>query len=145
MNRVNEGGFTLVEILVSVVVAVVFIGAIAQAYIYLSRNLEWQKVHAAAMAAANVNLEKYRTKETLKAAGFDCSVHKASNKFTKALTADTEKEPTPTGRIYQSQTINAWAMSNDCEYGNITVESVLEYKTHPSAPVETARQSTYAR
>ena len=65
MNK-SEGGFTLVEVLVSVFVASIVIGVLAQSYIYATRSFEWRKLRSVAIMIANVNLERYKRIKNLK-------------------------------------------------------------------------------
>jgi len=62
----SEGGFTLVEVLVSVFVASIVIGVLAQSYIYATRSFERRKLHSVAVMIANVNLERYKRIKNLK-------------------------------------------------------------------------------
>ena len=147
MSR-SDGGFTIVEVLVAVVVAVIFIGSAAQAYIYLSRSLEWQKVHAAASSAANMNLTRYRYIKTLESVGFQCANHHTGNRFRRILTAANDTAIAPPGRSFVEQKIEAYTTpGRSCDGSNFVVlESTVRYKVHESSPnIEEAKQVIYAR
>ncbi len=142
----DEGGFTLVEVLVAVAVSVVFVGVSAQAYVYLSRSLEMQKVHASASEAVNINLERYRHIRSLESLGFRCATHNSANKFEHILGAG-DTVPAPPGRIFVEQKITAYTTpGSGCSGNYVVLESAIQYKTHAAAQtVDTARQVIYAR
>ena len=87
----SEGGFTLVEVLVSVFVASIVIGILAQSYIYATRSFEWRKLRSVAIMIANVNLERYKRIKNLKEAGFECEINDSVTKFQKSLTNKGDK------------------------------------------------------
>lgn len=147
----SEGGFTLVEVLVSVFVASIVIGILAQSYIYATRSFERRKLHSVAVMIANVNLERYKRIKNLKEAGFKCEINNSVNKFQKSLTnkGDRFNEDFDLPEIKHSsinQKIVAYAStSKGCDI-RVVVESVVEYKNHPNATdVETVKQVIYAQ
>ena len=147
----SEGGFTLVEVLVSVFVASIVIGVLAQSYIYVAKSFEWRKLRSVAIMIANVNLERYKRIKKLKEAGFECEINNSVNKFQKSLTnkGDRFNEDFNLPEIKHSsinQKIVAYTTtSKGCDI-RVVVESVVEYKNHPNATdVETVRQVIYAQ
>jgi hypothetical protein cdiviTM7_02904 len=147
----SEGGFTLVEVLVSVFVASIVIGVLAQSYIYVAKSFEWRKLRSVAIMIANVNLERYKRIKKLKEAGFECEINNSVNKFQKSLTnkGDRFNEDFNLPEIKHSsinQKIVAYTTtSKGCDI-RVVVESVVEYKNHPNATdVETVKQVIYAQ
>lgn len=147
----SEGGFTLVEVLVSVFVASIVIGVLAQSYIYATRSFEWRKLHSVAIMIANVNLERYKRIKNLKEAGFECAINNSVNKFQKSLTdkGDRFNEDSNLPEIKHSsinQKIVAYTTTSTGCDSYVVVESVVEYKNHPNATdVETVKQVIYAQ
>ena len=147
----SEGGFTLVEVLVSVFVASIVIGILAQSYIYATRSFEWRKLRSVAIMIANVNLERYKLIKNLKEAGFECEINDSVTKFQKSLINKGDKfnEDFNLTEIKNSsinQKIVAYTSpSKGCD-NYVVVESVVEYKNHPNATdIETVKQVTYAQ
>lgn len=147
----SEGGFTLVEVLVSVFVASIVIGILAQSYIYATRSFERRKLHSVAVMIANVNLERYKRIKNLKEAGFKCEINNSVNKFQKSLTdkGDRFNEDSNLPEIKHSsinQKIVAYTTTSTGCDSYVVVESVVEYKNHPNATdVETVKQVIYAQ
>ena len=147
----SEGGFTLVEVLVSVFVASIVIGVLAQSYIYATRSFEWRKLHSVAIMIANVNLERYKRIKNLKEAGFECAINNSVNKFQKSLAdkGDRFNEDSNLPEIKHSsinQKIVAYTTTSTGCDSYVVVESVVEYKNHPNATdVETVKQVIYAQ
>ena len=139
------------EVLVSVFVASIVIGVLAQSYIYATRSFEWRKLHSVAIMIANVNLERYKRIKNLKEAGFECAINNSVNKFQKSLTdkGDRFNEDSNLPEIKHSsinQKIVAYTTTSTGCDSYVVVESVVEYKNHPNATdVETVKQVTYAQ
>lgn len=139
------------EVLVSVFVASIVIGVLAQSYIYATRSFEWRKLHSVAIMIANVNLERYKRIKNLKEAGFECAINNSVNKFQKSLAdkGDRFNEDSNLPEIKHSsinQKIVAYTTTSTGCDSYVVVESVVEYKNHPNATdVETVKQVIYAQ
>lgn len=138
MSISREGGFTIVEILVAVVVAVLFIGMFLQGYSFALATLEAQQRNITATFVANANLLKYRFKKSMPQ--FNCILHtKPENGLVLLSDSSSNREQIPPGNYggYFSQKVVAYTrhredivndknLSADCD-GIITVESTVVY------------------
>lgn len=136
--RQTDEGFTIVEVIVAIIIAVLFIGIFLQGFAFASATIESNNRKAAATLVANSNLLKYRFKDHL--IGFDCRIHLDANSGLVVLNnSSANKEPIPTGNYggYFSQKVVAYTRhrdnpasntnnSKDCR-GIVTVESTVKY------------------
>lgn len=161
--RQPDEGFTIVEVIVAIVVAVLFLSIIIQLYGYISAQFEIQRRHAVASIAAYNNLQKYTSLKNLETIGFNCNNHKKGTGIlssisnppfvytlntpveasldTKSTQFITEQKLRVSTRAHESDRDKyEYPDLPDCPYNSIFIESIVTYKQHPgSHQLKTAR------
>lgn len=138
MSISKEGGFTIVEILVAIVVAVLFIGMILQIYSYTAYQIVLIERQNIAFTIANNNLEKYDNRDTLykELAGRLTCTDKIE--WGKALVIDltnkSNKEPVPNNFTIDKQFLVVSSGRLCSEALPVDISSYVYYKPHPNSP-----------
>lgn len=145
MKQKQLGGFTLVETLVGISLAAIFITMFVQIYMYTSAAMAAGRVNAAVIHIANKNLAPYRSLAKLHEVGLKCDwrqLHTKANPLQIPITDTPEKDFISTGSlVIVSQAIHMYYTS-DC-FEPMVVESIVSYKRTPKSPEETIKQVVY--